>query len=807
MTMNENGIKELPGVGVATAEKLLMAGFDNLLSIAVASPGQLVEASGVTEATARKIIYAARDKMDMGFESGEDLLKKRQEIIRISTGSQAFDALIGGGFESGSISECFGEFGASKSQIAHVLAINVQKPLGQGGVGGSVIFIDGESTFRPERIIQIANGSGMDPDEVLKNIKVARAFNSDHQMLLAEKSEEIIKEGINGKPVKLMIVDSLTSHFRADFSGRGQLADRQQKLNRHMHTLMKLANQYNLCVYVTNQVMAKPDMFFGDPTTAIGGNIVGHNCLLEGTLIQLPDGRIRKIEEMINEDGVLSVDLSSMKAKGTSLKTIVAKRKDKICKIETTHRIESSLEHRFFTLQEFEIKEMLARDLKQGQYIAHGFNFEIEGNLQKVPEVKQEQLIVFDNEAKELIFDSLSNTREEICVNLEITPRQFRRVLNQGYPTNANNVDLLIEQGVPAEIRKYTKPCYTHKHKWINIPEYIDSDFSQIIGYFLGDGSLDKRSIRFKDERLEVLSFYQKLFKKLFNVDGSMSKVSKKNCYQLSINSKVILDIFDKINMNLFDYMGKSSDICVKAFIKGFFDADGSIDKEGNCYASQKDDKTMIAVQLLLDRLGIRSRIRRRLYLGNWINHLDIRDNSSLRKFMEIGFTARDKQERLLDRLNRANITQEMTPIRRGDLKALIKDFGIYPSTLLRSRKSEYVGKIELQNVVSSLLEHIPLNKEAGRKLNFLIGLLNADLQWEKISKISVENTDKIFYDFGAERMENYIANGFLVHNSQTRIYLRKGKKGTRVAKLIDSPSLPDGEAIFMVTEGGLQDV
>ena len=104
-------------------------------------------------------------------------------------------------------------------------------------------------------------------------------------------------------------------------------------------------------------------------------------------------------------------------------------------------------------------------------------------------------------------------------------------------------------------------------------------------------------------------------------------------------------------------------------------------------------------------------------------------------------------------------------------------------------------------------MEHIPLNKEAGRKLNFLIGLLNADLQWEKISKISVENTDKIFYDFGAERMENYIANGFLVHNSQTRIYLRKGKKGTRVAKLIDSPSLPDGEAIFMVTEGGLQDV
>lgn len=275
--MTENGIDKLPGVGAATADKLLVAGFDNLMSIAVASPGQLVEASGVTEPTARKIIYAARDRMDMGFETGEDLLKKRQEVIKLSTGCKAFDDMLKGGFETGSISECFGEFGSSKSQIAHALAVRVQLPKDQGGSEGSVIFLDGESTFRPERIMQMATGAGLDTDETLKNIKVARAFNSDHQMLLAEKSEDIIKEGINDKPVRLLIVDSLTSHFRADFSGRGQLADRQQKLNRHMHTLMKLANQYNICVYVTNQVMAKPDMFFGDPTAAIGGNIVGHN--------------------------------------------------------------------------------------------------------------------------------------------------------------------------------------------------------------------------------------------------------------------------------------------------------------------------------------------------------------------------------------------------------------------------------------------------------------------------------------------------------------------------------------------------
>ncbi len=273
MVKEKDELAELPGVGAATAEKLREVGYDNLMSIAVLSPGKLVDAIGSGESTARKIIQAARDKLDMGFETGEDVLKRREKVIKITTGSKAVDELIGGGFETGCISETFGQFGSAKSQIAHVLAVTAQLPLEKGGANGKVVFIDGESTFRPERIIQIAEGMGLDPNKVLKNIKVARAFNSDHQMLLAEKAEEILKK----ENVKLIIVDSLTAHFRSDFSGRGQLADRQQKLNKHMHTLMKLASSYDVCVYVTNQVMSRPDVFFGDPTAAIGGNIVAHN--------------------------------------------------------------------------------------------------------------------------------------------------------------------------------------------------------------------------------------------------------------------------------------------------------------------------------------------------------------------------------------------------------------------------------------------------------------------------------------------------------------------------------------------------
>lgn len=263
-------ITDLPGVGAATEEKLRAAGYDDLMSIAVSSIAQLADAAGVSESVARKMIQSARDNLDMGFTTGADLLKRRDQVVKIKTGSQGFDDMMSGGFETGSIIECFGQYGSGKTQVGHALAVNVQKQ----DPTAVAVYIDTENTFRPERITQFAKGAELDEEQTLANIKVARAFNSDHQMLLAEKVEDLIKQGLN---VKLVVVDSLTAHFRAEFIGRGTLAERQQKLNKHMRTLALLADKHNLCVYVTNQVMAKPDAFFGDPTEAIGGHIVGHN--------------------------------------------------------------------------------------------------------------------------------------------------------------------------------------------------------------------------------------------------------------------------------------------------------------------------------------------------------------------------------------------------------------------------------------------------------------------------------------------------------------------------------------------------
>ena len=271
--MTGNTIEELPGVGPATAEKLRDAGYSDLMAIAVESPKVLAELVEIGESTATKIIASAKQMADVGgFETGDIILERRKGINRLSSGSKAFDELMGGGLESQSIIEFFGEFGSGKTQICFQLAVNATRPVEEGGLNGDVFIIDTENTFRPERIVQMAVALDLDPEEVLKKIHVARAFNSHHQMLLVEKANELAHE----MNVKLLIVDSLTAHFRAEYVGRGSLAERQQNLNKHMHDLLRFADLHNAVIAVTNQVASKPDAFFGDPTRPIGGHIVGH---------------------------------------------------------------------------------------------------------------------------------------------------------------------------------------------------------------------------------------------------------------------------------------------------------------------------------------------------------------------------------------------------------------------------------------------------------------------------------------------------------------------------------------------------
>jgi len=287
-------LEDISGVGPKMAEKLREVGLTDVMSIAVSSAGELSNILEISQASAIKIINNARQLLEMGFVSADKVWKQQQKAARITTGCKALDELLGGGIQTQAITEAFGQFGSGKSQLGFQLSVNVQLPKEKGGLEGNCLFIDTENTFRPQRIVQMAEALGLEGEKVLKNIYVARAYTSDHQVFLIEKANEIIEE----KKIKLIVVDSLTSHFRSDYIGRGELAPRQQKLNKHLHTLQKLADSYNLAVYVTNQVLANPAILFGDPTTPVGGHVLAHQATYR--LYLRKSSQDKKIAKMVD---------------------------------------------------------------------------------------------------------------------------------------------------------------------------------------------------------------------------------------------------------------------------------------------------------------------------------------------------------------------------------------------------------------------------------------------------------------------------------------------------------------------------
>jgi DNA repair protein RadA len=310
-------IDELEGIGPATKAKLNDVGIVTVLDLAVKSPSEVADATGSDLARATDLCSKARAKLvelkyfDDDFVSASEIYKRRKAIDRITTGSKNLDDLLAGGIETQAVTEFYGEFGSGKTQICHTLCVTVQAPRDEGGLGGKVVYVDTENTFRPERIAEIARAREQVPDAILEGIIVAKAFNSSHQeLILGELGSQIRSWG-----VRLVIIDSAVAHYRAEFLGRGTLSERQQRLNRFMHTLVRTAEVYNVAVVATNQVQASPDTYFGDPTKATGGHVVAHTSTYRiylrksgknrvARMVDSPYHAEREIVFLLNERGI-----------------------------------------------------------------------------------------------------------------------------------------------------------------------------------------------------------------------------------------------------------------------------------------------------------------------------------------------------------------------------------------------------------------------------------------------------------------------------------------------------------------------
>jgi len=267
-------LESLNGVGSTTASKLRAAGYTTIEAVAVTPPREIMERTNIGFNTILKIQEAARQMITADFKTAQEFYEKRKAMKRCATGSKKLDGALGGGIETQALTEFIGEYGSGKTQICLMLSVTAQLPHDQGGLEGNVAFIDTEGTFMPERVYQIASARGLDPQALAKNIHVARAYNSSHQCLLIDKLFTLCPEN----DIKLVVIDSMISHFRGEYVGRENLPERQQKLNQYLHKLVRLSEAYNVAIVVTNQVQANPTAFFGDPNRPAGGNIMAHAC-------------------------------------------------------------------------------------------------------------------------------------------------------------------------------------------------------------------------------------------------------------------------------------------------------------------------------------------------------------------------------------------------------------------------------------------------------------------------------------------------------------------------------------------------
>jgi DNA repair protein RadA len=333
-------IQDIEGIGPTTARKLKEAGIVSVMDLAVASAEELAVDLNSSKESAASFIMAAQkllresNILEKEFVTADSALEKRKAMLRCSTGSRALNELLLGGIETQAVTEFYGEFGSGKSQICHTLCAIATQPVEAGGLDGGVIYIDTEGTFRPERLNQIARARALEPSHVLKNVAICKIYNSSHLELIVKD----IGKYINDFKAKLVIIDSIISLHRAEFPGRGTLADRQQRLNSILHKLIRLSEIFNIAIVITNQVQSSPDTFFGDPTKAAGGNVLGHASTYRIYLKKSGENRVARIIDSpyhpysdarftLNEKGAddLEDETASTKKKSTNIKKITEK--------------------------------------------------------------------------------------------------------------------------------------------------------------------------------------------------------------------------------------------------------------------------------------------------------------------------------------------------------------------------------------------------------------------------------------------------------------------------------------------------
>lgn len=507
--------------------------------------------------------------------------------------------------------------------------------------------------------------------------------------------------------------------------------------------------------------------------TSLAGTVgIGH-CLHPDTYVQVSDGRVCRIKDIAENEEVCTLDFGSLHFKKQNCSFLEHKSPPELYEVKTpVNSIICTGEHRLFVFEDGKITEKKTRDLKTGDLVVCAKKVDIGGSPQPLKAVHAKRYYSY---GRDVVDDFKAFLKRS-----GLTRREFAASsgLDESILAHFTNMDRNLEEAFLEKICSSTgisrgrfKPVYSIHGKNILLPEKTSMELLQFLGYLAGDGNVKKRCIRFKDARKDVLESYAVLAKQLFNLGSRIVKLPEANAYMLEINSKFVCDWlrenFPEICMPgekkaIPVFLGKTSKCEIAGFLRGLFDAEAACCTHSRQVTIKMRNQQIIrTVQILLLRFGIVASFSVNPTKWGPSYGLQISNFNGISAFMEsIGFTSREKQEKtkaILASLKPGiSFSSKPVPFTKGEISSV---FGI---------KNRFLQQKDAFFTEMGVLQFMDELEEDSEAFQALSRFLESDIIFQPISEIRrfASDTEKV-YDIQVPGTENFIANGFVSHNSR----------------------------------------
>ncbi|MBI3413357.1 MAG: helix-turn-helix domain-containing protein [Candidatus Aenigmarchaeota archaeon] len=448
-------------------------------------------------------------------------------------------------------------------------------------------------------------------------------------------------------------------------------------------------------------------------------------CVHENTMVQVPDGRLVSIKDL-KGGRVSAFNFIEDKTESTSFDTIRRREAKTAYEIVTqapSMKIVATPEHNFFVFDRNTIMSRPLSEIKEGDLLLSPLKMDLEGRRMSIDYETPKSLRIKATGIKLLVRKRISNgmSQKYVAKKLGLSQTIISKLeLNQRMLKKENLNKLLSLLGID---RGYFYRHHIESSDLVKIPKLINEEFCQFLGYFMGGGGIDEFGPRLYEGDIQLAEFYSSLSRRLFGANTRIRKRVSKGYYEIKIHSKYlsgfINTVFPSVALNAHsrsipEQIQMSQNPEVAAFIKGLFDAEGYIDTNAGVVGITMSSEAVIrTLQQLLLRFGIVSSFSVRSPKGSFskVNKYCVRITGPVYivKFEQmIGFSSKGKTNRIKD--------------------------------LIRHKKIGYLRHEVLGNLIALKIK--------GKK--------------------AVESPG-IFYDISVPKLNNFIANGLILHNSQQR--------------------------------------